>query len=101
MHRSEKRHLGHHRQVEALGDAGIDLHAAARALRGHPWVFGNEVESLLPPEHDGSAVECRDSKGRFLGSGIIAHFHETETTALVGEFVGDNFGRRNFAILFE
>lgn len=44
--------------------------AAARALRGHPWVFGNEVESLLPPEHDGSAVECRDSKGRFLGSGI-------------------------------
>ncbi len=44
--------------------------AAARALRGHPWVFGNEVETLLPPEHDGSAVECRDNRGRFLGSGI-------------------------------
>ena len=44
--------------------------AAARALRGHPWVFGNEVETLLPPEHDGAAVECRDNRGRFLGSGI-------------------------------
>lgn len=44
--------------------------AAARALHGHPWVFGNELEALLPPEHDGSSVECRDAKGRFLGSGI-------------------------------
>ena len=44
--------------------------AAARALRGHPWVFGNEVETLLPPEHDGAAVEYRDNRGRFLGSGI-------------------------------
>jgi 23S rRNA (cytosine1962-C5)-methyltransferase len=44
--------------------------AAARALHGHPWVFGNEVETLLPPEHDGEAVECRDARGRFLGNGI-------------------------------
>lgn len=44
--------------------------ANARVLRGHPWVFGNEVEALLPPEHDGGAVECRDGRGRFLGTGI-------------------------------
>ena len=44
--------------------------AAARALHGHPWVFGNEVETLLPPALDGEAVECRDAKGRFLGHGI-------------------------------
>ncbi len=44
--------------------------AAARALRGHPWVFGNEVEVLAPAAHDGEAVECRDARGRFLGSGI-------------------------------
>lgn len=37
---------------------------------GHPWVFGNEVESLLPAEHDGEVVECRDRTGRFIGSGI-------------------------------
>ena len=42
----------------------------ARVLAGHPWVFGNEVEALLAPEHDGEVVECRDRTGRFLGSGI-------------------------------
>ena len=39
-------------------------------LEGHPWVFANEVEALLPAEHDGEVVECRDRSGRFLGSGI-------------------------------
>jgi 23S rRNA (cytosine1962-C5)-methyltransferase len=42
----------------------------SRVLSGHPWVFANEVESLLPAEHDGAVVECRDRTGRFLGSGI-------------------------------
>jgi 23S rRNA (cytosine1962-C5)-methyltransferase len=44
--------------------------ANARVLRGHPWVFANEVVELLPAEHDGGVVECRDARGRFLGSGI-------------------------------
>lgn len=42
----------------------------ARAQRGHPWVFLNEVEAPLGPEHDGEVVECRDRTGRFLGTGI-------------------------------
>ena len=45
-------------------------HASSRVLSGHPWVFGNECEQLLPLEHDGHVVECRDAKGRFLGTGI-------------------------------
>jgi 23S rRNA (cytosine1962-C5)-methyltransferase len=44
--------------------------AAARVLHGHPWVFANEATELLPAESDGEVVECRDSRGRFLGSGI-------------------------------
>lgn len=44
--------------------------ARARVLTGHPWVFVNEVEALLPAEHDGEVVECRDRTGRFLGTGI-------------------------------
>lgn len=44
--------------------------AKARVLIGHPWVFANETEGLLPPEWDGEVVECRDRSGRFLGSGI-------------------------------
>lgn len=44
--------------------------AKARVLHGHPWVFANEVEALLPATHDGEVVECRDRADRFLGSGI-------------------------------
>lgn len=44
--------------------------ARARALTGHPWVFTNEVESLLPAGHDGEVVECRDRNGRLIGTGI-------------------------------
>ncbi|NJK93112.1 MAG: class I SAM-dependent rRNA methyltransferase [Blastochloris sp.] len=39
-------------------------------MRGHPWVYANEVRELLAPEWDGRAVECRDAQGRILGSGI-------------------------------
>lgn len=48
----------------------LKANAKPRVIAGHPWVFANEVETLLPPEHDGSVVECRDRTGRFLGSGI-------------------------------
>jgi len=44
--------------------------ALSRVLGGHPWVFANECEALLPAEHDGEVVECRDRTGRFLGTGI-------------------------------
>ncbi len=44
--------------------------ARARSLSGHPWVFANEVEALLPPGHDGEVVECRDRNGRLIGTGI-------------------------------
>jgi 23S rRNA (cytosine1962-C5)-methyltransferase len=48
----------------------LKSNATARVLRGHPWVFANEVTELLPAEHDGEVVECRDPRGRFLGAGI-------------------------------
>jgi len=48
----------------------LKANAKSRVLTGHPWVFANEVEALLPAANDGSVVECRDRAGRFLGSGI-------------------------------
>ena len=48
----------------------IRSNVRARAVAGHPWVFANEVEALLPAEHDGELVECRDRTGRFIGCGI-------------------------------
>jgi len=44
--------------------------ANSRVLAGHPWVFANECVELLPASADGQVVECRDAKGRFLGTGI-------------------------------
>lgn len=44
--------------------------ARARVLRGHPWVFSNELVDPVPAAADGEVLECRDAKGRFLGSGI-------------------------------
>ncbi len=54
------------------GSAFIQLkpNAKGRVLDGHPWVFANEVMALLPETLDGEVVECRDRKGRFIGSGI-------------------------------
>ncbi len=48
----------------------LKVNAKSRALTGHPWVFVNEVEALLPAEYDGEVVECRDRAGRRIGSGI-------------------------------
>lgn len=56
--------------MAALPSIKLRANARARALSGHPWVFGNEVETLLPAEHDGEVVECRDRTGRLIGSGI-------------------------------
>ncbi len=55
-----------------IGSPALKLKANAkpRVLAGHPWVFANEVDALLPAEHDGSVVECRDRNGRMLGTGI-------------------------------
>ncbi len=41
-----------------------------RVLKGHPWVYTNEVAKLLPAEFNGQVVELRDARGRMLGSGI-------------------------------
>lgn len=56
--------------MPAVPSLKLRPNARPRVLSGHPWVFANEVEALLPAEHDGEVVECRDRTGRFLGTGI-------------------------------
>ncbi|MCF7689539.1 MAG: class I SAM-dependent rRNA methyltransferase [Cephaloticoccus sp.] len=55
---------------QPLQSLKLKPNAKSRALSGHPWVFANEVDALLPAAHDGSLVECRDRTGRFIGVGI-------------------------------
>ena len=56
--------------MNAAPSLKLKPNARPRVLAGHPWVFANEVETLLPIEHNGEVVECRDRAGRFLGTGI-------------------------------
>jgi len=42
-----------------------------RVLRGHPWVFSNEVQDLPVDAVPGETVEVRDFAGNFIGRGYV------------------------------
>jgi 23S rRNA (cytosine1962-C5)-methyltransferase len=42
-----------------------------RILRGHPWVFSNELERTMNGYDPGEIVDVLDSVGRFIGRGYI------------------------------
>jgi 23S rRNA (cytosine1962-C5)-methyltransferase len=42
-----------------------------RILRGHPWVFSNEIERTPDGFDPGDIVDVLDSAGRFIGRGYI------------------------------
>jgi 23S rRNA (cytosine1962-C5)-methyltransferase len=42
-----------------------------RILRGHPWVFSNELERITDTFEPGEIVEVLDFSGRFVGRGYI------------------------------
>ncbi len=42
-----------------------------RILRGHPWVFSNELERMTNEYGPGEIVDVLDSAGRFIGRGYI------------------------------
>jgi 23S rRNA (cytosine1962-C5)-methyltransferase len=42
-----------------------------RVLRGHPWVFSNEVQDLRADAVPGELVEVRDNAGKFIGRGYM------------------------------
>ncbi len=42
-----------------------------RILRGHPWVFGNQITNEEGPYEPGDIVQVFDAKGRPLGQGYI------------------------------
>ncbi len=42
-----------------------------RVLRGHPWVFSNELREIPKDLFPGEIVDVLDSSGRFIGRGYI------------------------------
>ncbi|MFC1500408.1 class I SAM-dependent rRNA methyltransferase [Candidatus Zixiibacteriota bacterium] len=42
-----------------------------RVLKGHPWIFSNELAASPADRVPGELVRVHDSKGRFLGTGYV------------------------------
>lgn len=65
-----------------------------RVLRGHPWVYANEIQQTLPREFDGKAVPLRDSRGRSLGVGLYNSQSQICWRRLKGKGKGFDFDRK-------
>jgi 23S rRNA (cytosine1962-C5)-methyltransferase len=70
-----------------------------RVLRGHPWVFANELAGLPGPEWDGKALPLEDAGGRHLGMGIV----NTRSGIVWRRYTRDHaaWGREHFAAAIE
>jgi 23S rRNA (cytosine1962-C5)-methyltransferase len=73
-----------------------------RLVAGHCWVYSGEIAALSEEVQDGDAVEIRDHKDRYLGSGLINRQSQITVrrfTTLKEEINEDFFRRRLQAAL--
>ncbi|HXC61775.1 MAG TPA: class I SAM-dependent rRNA methyltransferase [Nitrospiria bacterium] len=49
----------------------LKRHQERRVLRGHPWIFSNELTRLTSDMEPGTLVEVQDPLGRFIGRGYF------------------------------
>ena len=52
--------------------AAVTPKAEAALLRGHPWVYGEEITSLDGAPENGGLVDAVSKKGRYLGTGLYS-----------------------------
>ncbi len=78
-----------------------------KLLQGHPWVYGNEIESVEGAPEDGSLVDVVDFRGRYMGRGVynsrslitvrlLTHRREDVTPELIRERVRASCRYRDF-----
>ena len=69
-----------------------------KLLQGHPWVYGNEIETVEGEPEDGALVTVVDFRGRYMGTGfynskslitvrLLTHRQEEITDALIASRV--------------
>lgn len=46
--------------------------AEAAILRGHPWVYGEEILTVEGPAENGGLADVLSKKGRYLGTGFLS-----------------------------
>lgn len=80
-----------------------------KLMQGHPWVYGNEIESVEGEPEDGSLVTVVDFRGRFMGTGyynsrslitvrLLTHKSEEISDALIAERVRTACAYRRFVL---
>ncbi len=57
--------------METLPTVIIKPGEAERILAGHPWVYAGSILRLTAPPVDGSLVQVKDHRQRFLGTGFF------------------------------
>ncbi len=77
--------------------------------RGHPWVYGNEIERVEGEPEDGALVTVVDFRGRFMGTGfynshslitvrLLTHGREEITDALITKRVANACAYRRYVL---
>ena len=56
--------------------------AEAAILRGHPWVYGEEVLDIQGETENGGLVDVLSRKGRYLGTGFLSQQSKTRVRLL-------------------
>src|SRR5438046_6418918 len=66
---------------------------ADRIVAGHPWIYSGSVLRLTQPAEDGSLVQVKDHRQRFLGVGIYNSKSKINVRVLAPERVNldENF----------
>jgi 23S rRNA (cytosine1962-C5)-methyltransferase len=59
------------RQPATMKTVQLKKKEERRVLRGHPWVFSNELQEIPVAITPGDIVDVLDSSGRFVGRGYI------------------------------
>jgi len=75
-----------------------------RILSGHPWVYGNEIESVKGDVQPGDIVEVFDSKNYFIGKGYYNSKSQITVRLLTknkAEDIDESFFRRRLEACFE
>jgi 23S rRNA (cytosine1962-C5)-methyltransferase len=70
-----------------------------RILRGHPWVFSNELQQMPEGIAPGDIIDLLDASGRFIGRGYINPHSLIAVRILTRkkEDIGDDFLRRRIS----
>lgn len=64
--------------------------AESAILRGHPWVYGEEVTSVEGQAPNGGLVDVVSRKGRYLGTGLLSE-HSKIRVRLISRNANDQF----------